>query len=230
MIYDHKIVFDEVVRYMTMLGASDLPKPSVRLADNLGSRWLGRCVWSPKAPLTTVVQIQRIVCHDLRSLQKVVAHETIHHINFLTKTDQELRTARFTHRWDGGHDARWHAMADRVNAVEGKGFVTVTSDESTVTSSTGKKFLMLIEPMHGPGERFMWAWGVRISPEAQPWVQRHMVEKRAKLVESTEIRFTQGVAKIKRWGGMTICNEPEIQTELARLYREGRQNVDAAGF
>jgi len=85
---DLRRVEDLVDKYMDMLDVVGMT-PRVVVRDNLGSKWLGRTVWTPRDPETTVVQLQRSVLDDPGTLERVLAHEMIHHKEMLELTEAD---------------------------------------------------------------------------------------------------------------------------------------------
>ncbi len=78
---------------MALLAIAGEP-PVVRLRDNLGSRWLGRSTWTSSRPETTLLEIQRSILGDARTLERVVAHEMIHHRDALAISKNEVALLR----------------------------------------------------------------------------------------------------------------------------------------
>jgi hypothetical protein len=191
--------------------------PQVEVRNNLGSKWYARTVWHPSRPTTSTIQIQKVALEDERTLERIVAHEMIHHVNFLRMSAAE-RAALKHHRGflSDDHGRKFHEMAALVNAEMGDGFVTERSDEDFEVAANDKTFFILIEPVMS-GKMLGWSWAAKLSKQAEEEVQRrtsHLDD--VVLVQTTDERFTKGV-KIKRYGG---CSVPKPGSEDAATLQE----------
>ena len=130
----------------------------------VGSKWLGRSSWSSKRPHTTLLELQQSILGDDRTLERVIAHEMIHHRDALAISDNEMALMRVGIKPES-HGASFHEGAARINAVMGPGFVTTVSDKEYVHAPSHKKFLVLITPLSK--DRLGWAWAARLGPEAK---------------------------------------------------------------
>jgi hypothetical protein len=200
-----------VTKYMRILDVD--VRPVVKLRSNLGSMWLGRNTWSSKNPQTTLLELQTTILGDDRTLERVIAHEMIHHRDALSISDSDKALMNIGIK-PAAHSESFREGAARINAIMGPDFVTATSDKQYVRTPSHKKFFLLIEPMsHG---RFGYAWAARISPEAKGSVDEK-IARGARLVETTDDRWTRG-AKIKRFGGYSIPKSDEDMQLLRDLY------------
>jgi hypothetical protein len=198
---------------MSILGIAG-ERPIVLVKSELGANWLGKDKWSEKNPLTSTITLQRSILHDPRTLERVVAHEMVHHRDFLAMTPADIAFARVVKH--DGHGAAFLEGAERVNAIMGPNFVTVHSDKEYVHAPHTKEFYVLIAPAHRG--RLGWAWAGRLSPEAQAIVAEKEREG-AKLVRTTDLRWTAGKAKIKKYGGLSMPPAgSELETALHALY------------
>ena len=204
-----------VAKYMRILRI-DGDLPIVRIRDNLGSRWLGSDAWSPRFPRTTTMEIQRRVLADPLTLERIVAHEMVHHRDALAMSERDIVLLKSGFRPDG-HGSSFLQGAAMVNAVMGANFVTVMSDSDYSIAKNTKEFYVLIEPYDGT--RFGYAWAARLSPEAVAVVAEKSA-KGAKLVKTTDERWTSGKARIKRFGGMSIPKVGSDQERDLRLLYE----------
>lgn len=199
-----------IEKYMRILNIKGA-KPAVRLRDNLGSRWLGRDIWRGSEPTTTVMELQRSLLADDRELERVIAHEMVHHRDFLALSGSEIAMLRLGIRTPGHGDSFLRGAAI-INAEMGNDFVTVKSDYAPI--STGKKFYMLIAPI--PGDRLGYAWGQRPSQRGMMWIQ-NKVAAGAKLIETTDISWTNGV-RIGDKGLLSVPTKPDRAAALRDLY------------
>lgn len=211
-----------VDKYMTMLDVSG-PKPNVRLRDNLGSRWLGLATyrWSdaPAAPQsTTLIELQRRILDDQRTLERVLAHEMIHHRDYLVMDAKTKAMSRLGIR-PQEHGERFLQGAAVINSEMGPGFVTIKSDQEYTTTKNIKPFYVLIEPWDKRG-RLGWSWAVRLSALASQRVVRKIAAG-ARLVLTTEERWTSG-PRIGT-GSVALPRDAESVVNLQALFDSGAQ-------
>lgn len=205
-----------VDKYAAILGV-DGERPVVKFRDNLGSTWLGRSTWSPSRPGTTLLELQRSILGDERTLERVVAHEMIHHRDALAMSEDQIALLRAGIRPES-HGATFREGAARVNAVMGSDFVTVTSDQEYRQAPPRRAFAVLITPL--PDGRLGWTWAARIGPKATGWVDE-LVGRGSRLVHATDERWARG-RKIERYGGYSIPGSDREAALLRELYEAGR--------
>ena len=88
----------------------DGPRPRIELRDDPHVDWVGR-VDRPAGSRTTTMELQKRLLPNDKFLERVVAHEMVHHRNYLAATEDEK------------HGAAFREGAARVNAIMGPGFV-----------------------------------------------------------------------------------------------------------
>jgi hypothetical protein len=216
-------VLNELVdKYEAILGCEHV-RPHLSVADNLGSDWLGITELSLRDMTTTTITVQASILDDPVTLERVIAHEMVHHWEFMNMDAADLVRLKMGIK-PPSHGESFHRGAAIVNAVMGEGFVTVASDKTYVRRKNTRPFYLLIVPTrHYVGIRnsqtmpFGYAWAVRITPQNREKIDSVLAEG-GKLVRITDDRFTSGV-KIERWGKITVP-EPgsEQAVELARLF------------
>jgi hypothetical protein len=206
---------DYVTKYMGILEISG-DRPIVKLRSNLGSEWLGRTTWSSKNLHTTLLEIQQSILGDDRTLERVIAHEMIHHRDDLAISENAMALMRVGIKPEA-HGASFREGAARINAVMGPDFVTAVSDKQYAHTPSGKKFVVLITPL--PNGRLGYAWAARLGPEAKRYVDEQLVYG-SRLVHTTDERWTRGT-KIKRYGGYSIPKAVEDIARLNALYETG---------
>jgi hypothetical protein len=204
---------DLVTKYVGILEIHG-ERPIVKLRSNLGSKWLGRSTWSSKRPHTTLMELQQSILGDDRTLERVIAHEMIHHRDAVTISEADIALIRLGIRPES-HGSSFHEGASRVNAIMGPGFVTAVSDKEYAHAPSLKKFFLLITPLMG-GKKLGWSWAARLSDQAKPWVDEQ-VARGSRLVQTTDDRWTRG-AKIKRFGGYSIPKSDDDVALLQALY------------
>ena len=218
----YKPIIDEIVRKCAEILGDVESEPEIVFVDRLSELWLGQTVWSPKNPNTTTIELQTSVLKDDRTLERVLAHEMIHHWEMIHLTDTERTMLRYGTR-PPSHGERFMRGAALLNSVLGENFVTRTSDQSYVKIGKTKPYYLLIIPTPGYIPRtesarrpFGYAWAVKIGDQARLKVEE-VLASGGKLVHTTDPRWTDG-PKIQRFGGMAI---PSLGTdesaELARL-------------
>lgn len=116
-------------KYMDILGApADMPLPLFRVLHRPGARWLGRC-WHRPFP-TCTIELQRHMTQNPATLERIVAHEVVHHVLNLC---HGLPMARYI-----GHGRLFLQAASRVNAAVCSDYVTVKNDADNSTMDHGK--------------------------------------------------------------------------------------------
>lgn len=203
---------DYVTKYMGIL-AIDGDRPVIKLRSDLGSKWLGRSTWSSKRPHSTILELQQSILGDDRTLERVIAHEMIHHRDALAISEKDIVLMGVGIKPES-HGASFREGAARINAIMGPGFVTELSDKEYSHAPSLKKFFVLITPL--PDGRLGWTWAVRLGGKAKDWADE-LVGRGSRLVQTTDDRWTRG-AKIKRYGGYSIPRTGEDVALLQELY------------
>lgn len=203
-----------VRKYAEILGVDTLPEIKVR--DNLGSPWLGRCLWTTKNLKHTVIELQQSILSDEKTLERVVAHEMIHHANMVSMSDADVALVKMGIK-PQEHGSNFWQGASLINETMGDDFVTEKSDTEYVTSENKKEFFVLIAPV-GLRGRLGWAWSARLGVRQQEKVVKE-IERQGKLVMSTDDRLLTG-AKIERYGGFSVPKDDDSDRIelLADLY------------
>jgi hypothetical protein len=103
-----KRVADHVSKYMEVLQVAG-PRPRVELVSGTAANWAAR---TDQDPPTTLIELRAKLFSDSdKFLERVVAHEMIHHRNYLAGAEDEQ------------HGPAFREGADRINAIMGRGFV-----------------------------------------------------------------------------------------------------------
>lgn len=204
-----------VTKYMGILQIDGEP-PIIKLRSNLGSKWLGRSTWSPSRPHTTLLELQQAILGDERTLERVIAHEMIHHRDALAISENEVVLLRVGIKPEA-HGASFREGAARINAVMGSDFVTAVSDKEYKHTAPLKKFVLLITPL--PNGRLGWTWAARLGPKALDWAN-DLIARGSRLVHTTDERWTRG-RKIERYGGYSVPRDSQETALLQELYEGG---------
>lgn len=205
-----------VTKYMQILGIADAMRPTLVARNNLGSAWLGRNTFNVTRN-TSLIEIQARILSEPKTLERVVAHEIIHHHDGLKMPTAVAALVKLGIK-PNGHGKSFLEGAAKINAVMGKDFVTIRSDEEYVQAPNTKEFFILIAPVSKTPLRLGYAWAVRISPEACEWVKRRMADG-AQLFRTKNPRWTHG-SKIKKYASFSYIPDPnsEYTKELNRIY------------
>lgn len=200
----------------------DLPMPKIKIVNSLTSDWLGRTSFTPsKDKYNTLLEIQKSITGDEKTLDRVIAHELIHHWDFITKfvhsKDDAWEQYQKRKKYglagrDGGHGKQFHEWAAKINAVMGKDYVTEKSDMSYV-AEIDKEYFLLITPLQ---DKFGWSWAVRPSREQQLAIQTKIMDK-SKLFMTKDQRFLSG-QKIKKYGAISVPRDKETMEKLKDMY------------
>lgn len=96
-------------------------RPSIKFRDTPRADWLGLTDWRVGSHVSTM-ELQKKILKDDRLLERVVAHEMIHHRDFLGFTKDEIARIKAGIKPDG-HGPSFREGAGRINAVMGSDFV-----------------------------------------------------------------------------------------------------------
>jgi hypothetical protein len=207
-----KKVIDFAWKYARILGVSVLPRIAIR--NNISSTWLGRCHF--KLGQENLMEIQKRVMYDDRTLERIVAHEMAHHADYLELTENEIALLRARIKRTS-HGPRWQAFANKINRVMGDDFVTVFSDASHITAPETKPFVLMIAKMHNG--RLAYAFGVRFTERMRASVYRQGASMEVRLIESRDPRWTKG-PRIGL-GKLAIPIKPSDYQDLQDLFAKG---------
>lgn len=201
-------------KYARILGVDSTPKIVVR--DNLGAKWLGRLTW--KLGKQNLMELQAGIFEDEETLERVVAHEMVHHAEAVLDYDEQTATMVRMGLKPLEHGKRFHELARKVNAAKGSGFVTEKSDQSYILPAKTKPYFVLVLPWRG-GSKFGYAYGVRLSPKMRKFIDRYVKDDQAKLVKTTDPRWVHG-PRIGD-GRFGVPQKSDDQDRLQALYQRG---------
>ena len=207
----------------------NLPMPRIKIVDRMTAGWLGRDVYNRQVDKNnTTMEIQKSITNDEKTLDRVIAHELIHHFTFLNnfahpEKGEENWKSHVTKVKIGfkpdGHGKEFQEWAAKINAVKGADYVTEKSDASYVSEVT-KDYYLLIVPLAKSADKFGWMWSVRPSTEQKLVIQQKIMEG-AKLLLSRDERFMTG-ARIKKYGGVSVPRDAETKKKLQDLFESGK--------
>lgn len=208
-------IIEIVAKYMGVLGVDD--PPEITIVDNLGSTWLGICRWAANDPSTSHIKLQRRILAHPATLDRVLAHEMVHHWEFMSLTPEQVNLVRFGIKPES-HGPKFLEGAAKINRLMGEDYVTKTSDASYELAQNTREFYLLIKPMNHRENRLGWAWAGRLTPQIRDRIARECRENQAKLIKTTDDRWTVGT-KIQRFGGISIPPiKSEYESALIDLY------------
>lgn len=196
----------------------NLPMPKLKIVNQLSSRWLGRTSFTSKEPDTTTIEIQKRITGDQTSLEKVLAHELIHHWEFLRTpipTSKSIYVAQ--------HGKTFFDWAKKINTIMGKDFITETSNMSYVIENDKEFFLLITpgKPFGAPEGSFGYNWAINLSTQQKEKIKKRKEKDAAKLFKTKDSRYFAG-AKIARFSGISVPKDKETQEMLKELYENGK--------
>jgi len=211
-----------VTEFMPML-APGLPRPRVKVVNNIGSGWNGRDIWRPDDPGNTLIELQKSITKDDRTLRRILAHELSHHEDMLLNWAPLDTRTRATMRRMGypGHKKPWQDIAARFNAKFGADFVTETSDAATVVSDTGSKYYLLALENPPKSGRIVYSIAVRPSPKQLHYMRERIdsLDDSCRLFHTSDPAFTRG-PKIGQ--GWAVSRGADLQ-KILDLWNSGTQ-------
>lgn len=207
---DASVAAKVAAKYARILGVSELPKIVVR--DNLGAKWLGRLIW--RAGQQNVMELQSSIFSDENTLERVIAHEMAHHVEFLefNENTEAIALVKMGIK-PREHGDRFQELARKINSVAGANFVTEKSDTSYVLEQKTKPYFLLVSPLGG---NLGYALGVRITPKMQKYIDKYVSGYKGRLVKTDDPRWANG-PRIGD-GGFAMPRDPEDRAKLQQLY------------
>jgi hypothetical protein len=206
----------------------DLPMPRIKIVNQTGSSWLGRCSYKPSVDkANSTIEIQKRVLNDDKSLGRILAHELIHHFVFVTTYghpehgtkawEEHMKLKRLGIKKQNGHGKEFQEWANKINSVMGKDYVTEKTDLSYVTEIE-KEYYLIVAPSAHSGY-YAYAWATKPSRDQQAAIQRHIIDRKGRLFMSKDERFTYGT---KIGQGLGTPLDKDEQAELKRIYESGK--------
>lgn len=194
-----------IVNEMMPLLPPGMPKPGIKLVNQMRSHWLGRTSWGYRErsgvaewDATTEILIQRRVLGHDETLRRVIAHELCHHWDIMANDVADLkkmgvRTFMIYQRAQSKHGANWKEFASIFNAKYGQGFVTEKSNKDYVEDmSSIPEYFLLLQQM--PNGHIHYQVAMRLGPKQQKWVNAHAGHPEYRLLKSKEPEFFRGPA------------------------------------
>ena len=157
------------------------PLPIFKVVNQKTAKWNGRCVFKGK---NCVIELQKYIMDDPKTLDRILCHELIHHVDYLAN---DLSERKKHYGRDEGHGQFFKDSAKRINAKRGANYVTVISDQDFVISDSDKEFHMLIKPYEGNELCYTVAFKLNDSQKAR--IARDIQEFKARIVTSRDSRW-----------------------------------------
>ena len=120
-----------VTKYMEILQI-DGERPNIKLRNNPSVHWVGRTDGPSDRPPTTTIELQKRLFKNDRFLERVIAHEMVHHRNYLASTEDEK------------HGASFREGAARINAIMGPDFVVEEITPPPAESGFSTKLMLTL--------------------------------------------------------------------------------------
>jgi hypothetical protein len=206
-------------KFLNMLpDGNEMPLPRLQIVDRLTENWNGIAIWEPKHPIPGLIQVQKKVTDDKKTLERIVAHEVCHYWSY-----QKI----FVLGEEGGHGhvpgGLWDKAAKIINnKMNDEEFITETSDASYVTKSK-KTFYVLI--VQGAEDRLGWIWFSRVSPVMKKELDQLLTSKPVAIVRTDRDVFVFSGAKLPRIG---LTEDPSVNAILEEWYVKYAQQHNPA--
>lgn len=198
----------------------NLPVPEFKLRDTM-ELYEAQDVYNPSKPDNTTIEIQKRALSDESTVRRILAHELIHHAEFLT--EREKATNKFLNRFTKGHGTFFKEWMNKINSSEGTHYVTEKSDQSYSTVSN-KEYYLYVKPVEGG--KYGVAIFVRPSPEQKEILKNQLAKNEEfKIFKVRDQKFWNST-KLKKYG-VSVYNSADIQKELKHLYETGKDETKA---
>ena len=214
-------------------GEFQLPTPNFKIVDQLSQRWLGRTAYSStKDPDNCLIEIQKRVLNDQKTLERVLVHELIHHADFLLNyrphagKPMDPFTRKLLKR--DSHGKFFREESARINQALGKDFVTEKSDQDYVIESD-REFYLLVQP-HGSG--YGYNYFLRPSAEDKKGIQLVIEHRQGKLFKVNDVAFLSKNRPKFSPGAFFVprSTQQALRDKLKELYEGGKQVALSGGW
>jgi len=234
-----------IKKFQEMLGAGHVAPPTIVWKSEMGARTLGRQIvrgpelqaiadGKPAKNIHSTIELQRIILSNESTLARILAHETIHHVEDGLMTQEDAKRAIALQRAgyrdpSRGHGAFFLASAKKINDLVGDpSFVTVTSDESYERAQSSEKPYFLYVTKLSPG-RYAYAWTTRIGPSSKDFLVRKIREGAGFLVTTTDLYWSERGVKLTPNTYVSIpSSDKERMMELEALFEGGNPEYSLA--
>jgi len=215
------LVREILTDYLNKFFADDhLPVPQIVLVRRMGKSWAARCAWHPRSPENTTIEVNVLQVASREKLEGYLAHELIHHWQYLTKDlgrAPSLRLFRLL-----GHGRDFESKAQEINAVKGADFVQ--EFESEASEVEVKEFTILVKEMK-PGV-LGFVVSNRLSARQKLMIQRYYLPHGWRLGHTKYYDFSTG-AKIGS-GSYSMPITDKMSALLKDIYDTATANPELA--
>ncbi len=188
----------------------NLPTPRIKIVNNSTEKWLGRTIYNPSQDTNnTTIEVQKSITNDEKTLDRIIAHELIHHWEFCVQQSNKHHEA---------HGSEFKNWARIINNVMGKDYVTMVSDTTYVQEIDNEYYLLITEISH---DRYGWAWSAYPNSKQKDEVRKRVHDGKTKLFKSKDTRFVGGV-KISAGGWLSIPKDKDIMQALKEIFTHGK--------
>ena len=211
----------------TVFKNDSLPFPALRIVNHTVPKTLGTCKFNINYRGNTEISLEKAILDDDKTLRRVIAHELIHHWEFLTQdADQMFARRRMGLGFIDNHGSVFKKKAAEVNAVLGDDFVTVMSDTGYNVTPSTREFYVLIQPKSSFGTsqeygEYSWASAIRPSEKQKRAIELRKKMFNAKLFKTSNQKLQ--TISIGLGSGSALTKDKEIQDVLKDMYNSGKE-------
>ena len=198
----------------------EVEMPEFKIVKHTNPKYLGITRFRAKSgeKPKIIVELQKSILEDKRTLHRTLAHEMIHVWQYSSPGiyEQLLESKKSI-----GHGKTFWEMANKMNAVYGDNYITETSDLTDVITKD-QEFYVVVQPHNK--DIFGVTKFIRPSTKQKEELQRRITEQNAHVFKTKEELFLKA-ADLKKFGGYSIFENKEIQQKLADMYNQA--NLDS---
>jgi hypothetical protein len=202
----------------------EVEMPEIKIVNHTFPTYVGITRFRQKkdyAP-TIVVELQKSILDDERTLHRTLAHELIHVWQY---SNADIREKLLSGAKSEDHGKSFNLMADKMNAVYGENYITKTSDATDIITQE-KEFYILIQPHKETNQSKANKFGVtkftRPSKAQKAEIQKRLLEQGGHVFKTKEKLFSRS-ADLKPFGGYSIYKD-EVQDRLSEIYSGPNQD------
>lgn len=186
-------------KYMAMLGIKT-PVPKFEIVERLAWHWIARTTFQlTGGKSNSLIQIQRGATVDKQTIERIVAHEVIHHVHHVTMSPLEQFYTNLSGIYDG-HGSWFSNAARLIGAKVGqKDFVTAEYNDSYKLGPMASEIWVLVARRRvvEKGKTvfdFGMAWCDRMSPAVKQRLKKFSEKQNldCKLVKTSDLGWLSG--------------------------------------
>jgi hypothetical protein len=233
-----------VQKFQEMLGAGHIAPPTIVWVSTMAPRVLGRHIvrhseitamanGKPAADLNAVIELHRRILTSESTLARVVAHETIHHVDVGSWTSMQAHLALNYADPERGHGPFFRESAKKINGLVGDpSFVTVKSDSTyELPTTTDKSYLLFVFKLDEG--RYGYVWATRLGPAAKEVVIERLrspgrFKAQMRVVTTNDLFWTKGPKFDARSLRVAVPTEKERMAELEALFEGNSEEFSLA--